>query len=75
MCMQRNLFMETILFMYIHHSYCLTIELVKLQLIILSLQQNQKKKDITEELEIAILKMCQCMNELQREVSTVQCNL
>ncbi|XP_039185173.1 alpha-catulin isoform X2 [Crotalus tigris] len=30
--------------------------------------QNQKKREITEDLEISILKMCQCMNELQREL-------
>ncbi|XP_074844009.1 alpha-catulin isoform X2 [Carettochelys insculpta] len=30
--------------------------------------QNQKTKDITEDLEISILKMCQCMNELRREL-------
>ncbi|KAJ6661425.1 hypothetical protein lerEdw1_015054 [Lerista edwardsae] len=30
--------------------------------------QSQKKKDITDDLEIAILKMCQCTNELQREL-------
>ncbi|XP_077166505.1 alpha-catulin isoform X4 [Paroedura picta] len=29
--------------------------------------QSQKKRDITEDLEVALLKMCQCMNELQRE--------
>ncbi|XP_075777647.1 alpha-catulin isoform X2 [Pelodiscus sinensis] len=30
--------------------------------------QSQKTKDITEDLEIAILKTCQCMNELKREL-------
>ncbi|KAF7240412.1 Alpha-catulin [Varanus komodoensis] len=30
--------------------------------------QSQKKKDVTEDLEVNILKMCQCMNELQREI-------
>uniref|UniRef100_A0A8C5WTV2 Alpha-catulin n=1 Tax=Laticauda laticaudata TaxID=8630 RepID=A0A8C5WTV2_LATLA len=30
--------------------------------------QNQKKRDVTEDLEISILKTCQCMNELQREL-------
>ncbi|XP_060110486.1 alpha-catulin [Heteronotia binoei] len=30
--------------------------------------QSQKKKDITEDMEVALLKMCQCMNELQREL-------
>uniref|UniRef100_A0ABM5GA82 Alpha-catulin n=1 Tax=Pogona vitticeps TaxID=103695 RepID=A0ABM5GA82_9SAUR len=30
--------------------------------------QNQKRKDVTDELEVAILKMCQCMNELHREL-------
>ncbi|XP_077166504.1 alpha-catulin isoform X3 [Paroedura picta] len=30
--------------------------------------QSQKKRDITEDLEVALLKMCQCMNELQREI-------
>ncbi|XP_043396250.1 alpha-catulin isoform X3 [Chelonia mydas] len=29
--------------------------------------QSQKTKDITEDLEVAILKTCQCMNELKRE--------
>lgn len=27
-------------------------------------------KDIAEDLEVAILKTCQCINELKREVST-----
>uniref|UniRef100_A0A674ISL8 Catenin alpha like 1 n=1 Tax=Terrapene triunguis TaxID=2587831 RepID=A0A674ISL8_9SAUR len=30
--------------------------------------QSQKTKDITEDLEVAILKTCQCMNELKREL-------
>ncbi|XP_068792403.1 alpha-catulin isoform X4 [Struthio camelus] len=30
--------------------------------------QNQKTKDPMEDLEVAILKMCQCMNELKREI-------
>ncbi|XP_026556809.1 alpha-catulin [Pseudonaja textilis] len=30
--------------------------------------QNQKKRDVTEDLEVSILKTCQCMNELQREL-------
>ncbi|CAI5780242.1 alpha-catulin isoform X1 [Podarcis lilfordi] len=30
--------------------------------------QSQRKKDVTEDLEVAILKMCQCMTELQREL-------
>ncbi|XP_074940577.1 alpha-catulin isoform X2 [Phalacrocorax aristotelis] len=30
--------------------------------------QNQKTKDIMEDLEVAILKTCQCMNELKREM-------
>ncbi|XP_050794135.1 alpha-catulin isoform X2 [Gopherus flavomarginatus] len=30
--------------------------------------QSQKTKDITEDLEVAILKTCQCMNELRREL-------
>ncbi|XP_025020594.1 alpha-catulin isoform X2 [Python bivittatus] len=30
--------------------------------------QNQKKREVTEDLELSILKMCQCMNELQREI-------
>ncbi|XP_032075240.1 alpha-catulin [Thamnophis elegans] len=30
--------------------------------------QNQKKREVTEDLEISILKVCQCMNELQREL-------
>ncbi|XP_025020593.1 alpha-catulin isoform X1 [Python bivittatus] len=30
--------------------------------------QNQKKREVTEDLELSILKMCQCMNELQREL-------
>ncbi|XP_044298744.1 alpha-catulin isoform X1 [Varanus komodoensis] len=33
--------------------------------------QSQKKKDVTEDLEVNILKMCQCMNELQRELHSV----
>ncbi|XP_043396251.1 alpha-catulin isoform X4 [Chelonia mydas] len=31
-------------------------------------KQSQKTKDITEDLEVAILKTCQCMNELKREL-------
>ncbi|KAM9165854.1 alpha-catulin [Pangshura tecta] len=30
--------------------------------------QSQKTKDIAEDLEVAILKTCQCMNELKREL-------
>ncbi|KAM7175622.1 alpha-catulin isoform 1-T1 [Macrochelys suwanniensis] len=30
--------------------------------------QSQKTKEITEDLEVAILKTCQCMNELKREL-------
>uniref|UniRef100_A0A8C8RLH1 Alpha-catulin n=1 Tax=Pelusios castaneus TaxID=367368 RepID=A0A8C8RLH1_9SAUR len=30
--------------------------------------QSQKTKDVTEDLEVAILKTCQCMNELKREL-------
>ncbi|KAM6288966.1 alpha-catulin-like [Aegotheles albertisi] len=30
--------------------------------------QNQKTKDLMEDLEVAILKTCQCMNELKREM-------
>ncbi|KAL8194179.1 UNVERIFIED_CONTAM: hypothetical protein K2H54_002388 [Gekko kuhli] len=30
--------------------------------------QSQKKRDVTEDMEVALLKTCQCMNELQREV-------
>uniref|UniRef100_A0A7M4G073 Alpha-catulin n=1 Tax=Crocodylus porosus TaxID=8502 RepID=A0A7M4G073_CROPO len=30
--------------------------------------QNQRMKDITEDLEVAILKTCQCINELKREL-------
>nr|XP_032630868.1 alpha-catulin [Chelonoidis abingdonii] len=30
--------------------------------------QSQKTKDIAEDLEVAILKTCQCMNELRREL-------
>ncbi|XP_062836902.1 alpha-catulin isoform X2 [Anolis carolinensis] len=33
--------------------------------------QSQKKKDVTEDLELAILKTCQCMNELNRELHGV----
>nr|XP_060630618.1 alpha-catulin [Anolis sagrei ordinatus] len=33
--------------------------------------QSQKKKDVTEDLELAILKTCQCMNELHRELHSV----
>ncbi|XP_067425997.1 alpha-catulin isoform X7 [Emydura macquarii macquarii] len=31
-------------------------------------KQSQKTKDIIEDLEVAILKTCQCMNELKREL-------
>ncbi|KAM7175623.1 alpha-catulin isoform 2-T2 [Macrochelys suwanniensis] len=31
-------------------------------------KQSQKTKEITEDLEVAILKTCQCMNELKREL-------
>nr|XP_042712141.1 alpha-catulin [Chrysemys picta bellii] len=33
-----------------------------------NIRQSQKTKDITEDLEVAILKTCQCMNELKREL-------
>ncbi|KAJ7338389.1 hypothetical protein JRQ81_011785, partial [Phrynocephalus forsythii] len=34
----------------------------------LTYAQNQKRREITDDLEVAILKMCQCMNELHREL-------
>ncbi|XP_021384396.1 alpha-catulin isoform X2 [Lonchura striata] len=37
--------------------------------------QNQKTKDLMEDLEVAILKMCQCMNELKREVHSAATSL
>ncbi|NXC66230.1 CTNL1 protein, partial [Anhinga anhinga] len=37
--------------------------------------QNQKTKDIMEDLEVAILKTCQCMNELKREVHSAATSL
>ncbi|XP_048371398.1 alpha-catulin isoform X1 [Sphaerodactylus townsendi] len=30
--------------------------------------QSQKKREVTEDMEVALLKMCQCMNELQKEL-------
>lgn len=50
-------------FVCVHVIYCLVT--------FFGLQQNQKTKDLMEDLEVAILKTCQCMNELKREVSTV----
>ncbi|OXB57011.1 hypothetical protein ASZ78_015597 [Callipepla squamata] len=37
--------------------------------------QNQKTKDLMEDLEVAILKTCQCMNELKREVHSAATSL
>ncbi|NXJ81825.1 CTNL1 protein, partial [Trogon melanurus] len=37
--------------------------------------QNQKTKDLLEDLEVAILKTCQCMNELKREVHSAATSL
>uniref|UniRef100_A0A8B9QFH3 Alpha-catulin n=1 Tax=Apteryx owenii TaxID=8824 RepID=A0A8B9QFH3_APTOW len=37
--------------------------------------QNQKTKDLMEDLEVAILKMCQCMNELKRELHSAATSL
>uniref|UniRef100_A0A8C6ZU81 Alpha-catulin n=1 Tax=Nothoprocta perdicaria TaxID=30464 RepID=A0A8C6ZU81_NOTPE len=37
--------------------------------------QNQKTKDLMEDLELAILKMCQCMNELKRELHSAATSL
>ncbi|NXG51249.1 CTNL1 protein, partial [Psilopogon haemacephalus] len=37
--------------------------------------QNQKTKDVMEDLEVAILKTCQCMNELKREVHSAATSL
>uniref|UniRef100_A0A803VQ36 Alpha-catulin n=2 Tax=Ficedula albicollis TaxID=59894 RepID=A0A803VQ36_FICAL len=37
--------------------------------------QNQKTKDLMEDLEVAILKTCQCMDELKREVHSAATSL
>uniref|UniRef100_A0A8C4K6E3 Alpha-catulin n=1 Tax=Dromaius novaehollandiae TaxID=8790 RepID=A0A8C4K6E3_DRONO len=37
--------------------------------------QNQKTTDLMEDLQVAILKMCQCMNELKRELHSAATSL